>query len=158
MLLLPHISEKDAQETLTVVNRQSQRLTTLVSDLLLLSRLDSKQRPLVKSACCSQDLISDIVEEMAAFAIAEEIALAIDFQTQTPVVVVGDEEQLYRLVLNLVNNAIPYTQKWRIVVVKKFLALHRDLGVLFQYLVLNYCSKPLLSLPRADEPLESFDG
>ena len=109
VLRLPHISEEDAQETLTVVNRQSQRLTTLVSDLLLLSRLDSKQRPLVKSNCCLQDLISDIVEEMAAFAITEGIALAVDFQVQTPVVVFGDEEQLYRIVLNLVNNAITYT-------------------------------------------------
>ena len=109
VLRLPSISERDAQETLTVVNRQSQRLTTLVSDLLLLSRLDSKQRPLVKSACCLQDLISDIVEEMAAFAIAEGITLAIDFQVRTPVIVFGDEEQLYRVVLNLVNNAITYT-------------------------------------------------
>ena len=109
VLRLPHLSEQDAQETLTVVNRQNQRLTTLVSDLLLLSRLDSKQRPLVKSKCCLQDLISDIVEEMAAFAIAQDIALAIDFQVQTPVVVRGDEEQLYRIVLNLVNNAIIYT-------------------------------------------------
>ena len=109
VLRLPHISKEDAQETLTVVNRQSQRLTTLVSDLLLLSRLDSKQRPLVKSDCCLQDLISDIVEEMAAFAIAEGITLAVDFQVQTPVIVFGDEEQLYRIVLNLVNNAITYT-------------------------------------------------
>ena len=109
VLRLPHLSEQDAQETLTVVNRQNQRLTTLVSDLLLLSRLDSKQRPLVKSECCLQDLISDIVEEMAAFAIAEDIAVVIDFQAQMPVVVSGDEEQLYRIVLNLVNNAITYT-------------------------------------------------
>jgi len=109
VLRLPSISERDAQETLTVINRQSQRLTVLVSDLLLLSRLDSKQRPLLKSACCLQDLISDIVEEMAAFAIAQNISLAIDFQVQVPVVVLGDEEQLYRIVLNLVNNAITYT-------------------------------------------------
>ena len=109
VLRLPSISKRDAQETLTVVNRQSQRLTTLVSDLLLLSRLDSKQRPLVKSACCLQDLISDIVEEMAAFVIAQGITLSIDVQAQTPVIVFGDEEQLYRTVLNLVNNAITYT-------------------------------------------------
>ncbi len=92
-----------------VVNRQSQRLTTLVSDLLLLSRLDSDKRSLVKTDCCLQDLISDIVEEMAAFAIADNITLAIDFQTPTPLVVSGNEEQLYRIVLNLVNNAITYT-------------------------------------------------
>ncbi len=108
-LRLPNLSEEEAQETLKVVNRQSQRLTTLVSDLLLLSRLDSNKRPLVKTNCCLQDLISDIVEEMAAFAIAEDIALVVDFQTPTPLVVSGDEEQLYRIVLNLVNNAITYT-------------------------------------------------
>ncbi len=109
VLRLPRISEEDAQETLTVINRQSQRLTTLVSDLLLLSRLDSEQRPLIKRSCCLQDLIGDIVEEMAAFAISQEITLVVDFQTQTSLVVFGDEEQLYRLVLNLVNNAIIYT-------------------------------------------------
>lgn len=111
VLRLPKISDEEAQETLTVVNRQSQRLTTLVNDLLLLSRLDSEQQALVKSDCCLQDLISDIVEEMAAFAIAEEVSLAIDFQVQTPLIVSGNEEQLYRIVLNLVNNAITYTPK-----------------------------------------------
>ena len=109
VLQLPKLSEAEAQETLVVVNRQSQRLTTLVSDLLLLSRLDSDKRPLLKSSCCLQDLLSDIVEEMSAFAIAEEVILKSAFQAQTPLVVSGDEEQLYRLVLNLVNNAIVYT-------------------------------------------------
>ena len=113
VLRLPKLSEEEALETLIVVNRQSQRLTTLVSDLLLLSRLDSRldsdKRPLLKSPCCLQDVLSDIVEEMAAFAIAEDVVLKSDFQAQTPLVVLGDEEQLYRLVLNLVNNAIVYT-------------------------------------------------
>lgn len=109
VLRLPKLSEEEAQETLTVVNRQSQRLATLVSDLLLLSQLNSKQRLLLKKPCCLQDVLSDIVEEMAAFAMSENIAIAVDFQTQMPLMVLGAEEQLYRLVLNLVNNAIVYT-------------------------------------------------
>ncbi len=109
VLRLPELSEAEAQETLTVINRQSYRLTTLVSDLLLLSRLDSEQRPLIKKPCCLQDLLSDIHEEMAAFAISKGIMLAVDSQLPAPLTVLGDEEQLYRLVLNLVNNAITYT-------------------------------------------------
>ena len=108
-LRLQSISEEEAQETLTVINRQSQRLTTLVSDLLLLSRLDSEERRPVKRSCRLQDLLSDIVEEMAAFAISEQIKLTVDFQTRISLVVFGDEEQLYRLLVNLVNNAITYT-------------------------------------------------
>ena len=109
VLGLPSVSEEEAKETLVVVDRQTRRLTHLVSDLLLLSRLDSEKRILVKGNCCLQEIISDIVEEMAAFAIKEEITLAIDFQPQTPLVVLGNEEQLYRLMLNLVNNAITHT-------------------------------------------------
>ena len=53
VLRLPQIDRWMLKETLMVVNRQNQRLTTLVSDLLLLSRLDSKQRPLAKvNAVC----------------------------------------------------------------------------------------------------------
>jgi signal transduction histidine kinase len=108
MLRLPHLSEREAEETMTVINRQSQRLTTLVSDLLLLSRLDS-ERPLMKSPCCLQNVLSDIDEEMAAFALFKQVKLTVDIQTPQPLVVLGDEEQLYRLVLNLVNNALTYT-------------------------------------------------
>ena len=109
VLRLPQISETEAQETFTVIGRQNQRLTTMVSDLLLLSRLDNKQRPMVKSLCNLQDLASDIVEEMAAFALSRKVFLNLDIQSSTPLEVLGNEEQLYRLVLNLVNNALTYT-------------------------------------------------
>ncbi|MEO1350225.1 MAG: two-component system sensor histidine kinase RppB, partial [Cyanobacteria bacterium J06635_15] len=107
VLRLPQLSEAEAQETLTVIGRQNQRLTTLVNDLLLLSRLDSEQRPLLKQPCCLPDLLNDIAEEMAAFALSKEITLTVDIQTRLSVL--GDEEKLYRLVLNLVNNALTYT-------------------------------------------------
>ena len=109
VLRLPTLSEEEAQESLLVINRQSQRLTALVSDLLLLSRLDNEKRPLQEQSCCLQDMLSDIVEEMAAFAISEQITLAVDFKSQAPLIAFGNEDQLYRLVLNLVNNAIVYT-------------------------------------------------
>ncbi len=109
VLMMPKVSEEEAKETLKVVHRQNQRLTTLVSDLLLLSRLDSEKKSPAKSICNLQDIVSDIAEEMAAFAMAEGVALAVDLQVKEPLTVLGNEEQLYRLVLNLVNNAITYT-------------------------------------------------
>ena len=45
----------------------------------------------------------------AAFALQKKIALDIDVQTDSTVTVLGDEENLYRLLLNLVNNALTYT-------------------------------------------------
>ncbi len=109
VLRLPHLSEPEALETLTVIARQNQRLSAMVSDLLLLSRLDNEQQLADKQPCCLQDLLNDIHEEIAALAIAKAITFTLDIQTPLPLIVQGNEEQLYRLVLNLVNNALTYT-------------------------------------------------
>ena len=108
VMRLPHISDADARDMLQVTTRQNQRLTTLVSDLLLLSRLDT-QSPAQKSPCCLQDILSDIEEELAALAIANDIHLIMKQPTQPPITVVGNEENLYRLLLNVINNGLQHT-------------------------------------------------
>ena len=55
------------------------------------------------------DLITDIAEEFAALAKREEISLIPKIEVTQPLKVMGDEEQLYRLVTNLVINAIQHT-------------------------------------------------
>ncbi len=105
---LPDISDAEARDTLQVIARQNHRLTRLVSDLLLLSRLDI-QTTAPGLACCLQDVLSDIEEEMAALAIAKGIYLWLDQPAAPPLIVVGHEEQLYRLVLNVVSNALQHT-------------------------------------------------
>lgn len=109
VLRLPHLSEADAQDTLSVIHRQNLRLSTLVSNLLLLSKLDIQPYPVKQTHCNVVDLVHDIAEEMAAFALQKKIHLAVDVQTEPTVTVFGDEENLYRLLLNLVNNALTYT-------------------------------------------------
>ena len=126
VLRLPHLSEADAQETLTVIGRQNKRLTELVNDLLLLSRLDSERSDKPKVPCCLQDIILDIEEELVAFAIAKQITLTVDITELQSILVMGDEAQLYRLILNLVNNAITYTSAGGQVNLSLHLSLQRQ--------------------------------
>ncbi|MEB3355283.1 MAG: two-component system sensor histidine kinase RppB [Synechococcales bacterium] len=108
VIRLPHISDLEARETLQVITRQNQRLASLVSDLLLLSRLDVPG-PTTMTPCCLQDVLADIHEELAALAIANDLRLILDQPNQPPIVVMGNEEHLYRLVLNVVSNALQHT-------------------------------------------------
>lgn len=108
VLRLPQLTEADTAETLTVIARQNNRLATLVNDLLFLSRLDNQKYPVQKQTCSLPDLLHDIGEEIAAFALAKDILLSVEIESP-PLFVLGNEEQLYRLVLNLVNNALTYT-------------------------------------------------
>jgi signal transduction histidine kinase len=107
--------ESEADSTLQTVERQSRRLSQLVQDLLLLSRMDRQEQknwpssPIKFQSCCLNDLISDLVEELADIAIAAKISLGQDIQVDYPLSVLGNEERLYRLVANLITNAIQYT-------------------------------------------------
>jgi signal transduction histidine kinase len=57
------------------------------------------------------DVVSDLVEELATLALAAGVTLTSEVRVRKPIDVVGDEEQLYRLVSNLIVNAIQYTPR-----------------------------------------------
>jgi signal transduction histidine kinase len=102
-------------DTLRTVERQSIRLSQLVQDLLFLSRMDrqeqqDRQSPPIKfQSCCLNDLINDLIEELTDLAIAANISLVQDIHVDYALSVLGNEERLYRLVANLITNAIQYT-------------------------------------------------
>ncbi|MDX2239226.1 MAG: two-component system sensor histidine kinase RppB [Leptolyngbyaceae cyanobacterium bins.302] len=107
--LTPEATDADAWDTLRTVERQNNRLSGLVHDLLLLSRMDLQGFSAKQESCSLNDLVNDLVEEFSALALASKISLTANIQTNIPITVFGSEEQLYRLVANLITNAIQYT-------------------------------------------------
>ncbi|MCU0515311.1 MAG: HAMP domain-containing histidine kinase [Oscillatoria sp. Prado101] len=108
-LRVNQLSLAEARDTLRVIERQNHRLSVLVQDLLLLSRMDQLSSPVKYQPCCLNDLVSDLTEEMASLALEAEVELTADIRAPKPLYVTGDFEQLYRLVLNIVVNAIQHT-------------------------------------------------
>lgn len=112
-LMLPNLSEDKAKDTLKSIVRQNKRLSYLVADLLILCRIDGeinsntsrKKREKIALA----NLIIEVEEDLAALAMASEIELSSQIKVSQPVETIGDRTQLYRLITNLVTNAIQYT-------------------------------------------------
>ncbi|HLO84782.1 MAG TPA: two-component system sensor histidine kinase RppB [Nostocaceae cyanobacterium] len=108
-LKIPNLSNLEIVEIFQTVERQNRRLIQLVNDLLLLARLDQQALPPRKETCCLHDIVNDLVEELAALAKNSQITLIADIQCDKIIQIIGNEEQLYRLVSNLIINAIQYT-------------------------------------------------
>ncbi|WP_293120779.1 two-component system sensor histidine kinase RppB [Okeania sp. SIO1I7] len=110
-LMLPKLTEAEARETLEIMGRQNQRLSQMVADLLILCRMDSgmEKLPQKQECICLNDLVTDIAEELAFLAVAAQVKLVSEIIVSQNVKVMGNTEQLYRLVSNLVVNAIHYT-------------------------------------------------
>ena len=107
--LLVDLDPQETKDILTTIKRENKRLIQLVADLLLLARMDRKAIPLRLELCCLNDLVSDLVEELEPLAIANQITLTAEFKVKKSLNVSGDCDQLYRLVYNLIVNAIQHT-------------------------------------------------
>jgi signal transduction histidine kinase len=107
--LLVDLDKQEAKGILTTIKQENKRLIQLVADLLWLARMDRKAIPLRREKFCLNDLVSDLVEELDPLAIANQITLTSEFRVKKSINVSGDCDQLYRLVYNLIVNAIQYT-------------------------------------------------
>lgn len=109
-LISETVSEQESRETLQTIDRQTIRLSQLVQDLLMLSRMEgaiSKQLPM--QSCYLNDIVSDLIEEVATIVMQSQITLQLQLANNIPIYVAGNEEQIYRLIFNILINAIHYT-------------------------------------------------
>ncbi len=95
-------------QMLAAVYGQGQRLSRLISDLLLLARLDGPEAGAAMHSCSLTQIVRDLVEETSEAAAAAEVQLLL-LGGDDDLNVLGVESELYRLVSNLLRNAIQYT-------------------------------------------------
>lgn len=113
-LMISSLTENELRNTLETLGRQAKRVSSLVSDLLMLSRLDYQLTTIPTSSTrkekiCLHDLINDLIEEIAYLAMASKITLTSEIRVNYPLEIIGNTEQIYRLLFNLVINGIQYT-------------------------------------------------
>ncbi|MDE3094644.1 MAG: PAS domain S-box protein [Chloroflexota bacterium] len=97
-----------AREFLGHIQREVDRLTQMVEELLELSRIESGAAPMSFRQLDARSLVDDAVERFSRQ--AERAGLALHARTgDAPLLVYGDGERLERALGNLVANAIRFT-------------------------------------------------
>lgn len=134
-LLTSHLEPQKALSVLKIVERQNLRLIELVVDLLLLANTRQNQVLSHREPCCLNDLIEDLMEELLSLANDNRVTLSHQIQVEESLEILGNCDQIYRLVSNLINNAIQYTPEGGSVIVilkrsdRQALIQVRDTGI-----------------------------
>jgi signal transduction histidine kinase len=103
------LAEPDQARLLEVIAQESERLTRIVSDILLANQIDAGRLRLSDQEFDAADLARAVVEQVeASLTGSEGISLEL-FTPETPAPVSGDEDKLRQVLLNLVDNAIKYS-------------------------------------------------
>ncbi len=95
---------------LNIINNETDRMTRLVKDLLLLSQLDYGLKDMYKDYFSVGDLISDIVSRLQIYAKEKNQTMTYEPTNQLPEYY-GNSDRIEQVITNIITNALKYTPK-----------------------------------------------
>ena len=90
--------------------KSSRRLTSLLSDILDLSRIEAGKLPLVSGVFAFASLKQSVLDIFALAAGEKNLELSFSIDAAVPALVLGDEARLRQILFNLVGNSIKFTE------------------------------------------------
>ena len=99
---------------LAVIERSAAALLTIIDDILDYSKLESGAMRLERGVFDPVELVGEAVALMSATADKKGLALAANAAPEVPRAVTGDATRVRQVLLNLLGNAIKFTQTGRI--------------------------------------------
>lgn len=96
-------------EFLRIIDKHATRMSRLIDDLLVLSRIESNQLPIEPATLDLCEFMSTVVSGFKKQAQDKGIELITEFREE-PVKVFADRDRLEQVMVNLLDNAIKYTQ------------------------------------------------
>ncbi|MCD7032804.1 cell wall metabolism sensor histidine kinase WalK [Metabacillus sp. GX 13764] len=95
---------------LSIILKESDRLQSLIQDLLDLSKIEQPEFKLNLSNCDLNEVMKEIIVMLSGKADEKEIQLVLDSK-DSHVYAYGDVHRIKQIFINLINNALTYTPK-----------------------------------------------
>lgn len=93
---------------LSIIDKHANRMTALIDDLLILSKLESQQMPLNLEEVDIQGLIQGVIHSLEKNARDKGLKLVGNIQKDIPKIM-SDKVRLEQVIVNLIDNAVKYT-------------------------------------------------
>jgi len=94
-------------EYFRILKENTDRMGELVSNLLIVSKIETFKLPFKKKEIFLPDLIKELIFENKSFAEASNVKIKFEFQKKLPKILI-DPFQIRQVIENLLNNAIRY--------------------------------------------------
>ena len=106
----------EQRENLSEVKNSADSLMSIIEDLLDFSKIEAGRLNLVTESFDLRDKVAEVMRVLALKASLKDLELAYRFDPDVPVRVEGDPHRLRQILLNLVGNAVKFTNSGEVVV------------------------------------------
>ena len=127
------------QEYLSTVLASGESLLTLVNDILDLSKIEADAVTLERTVVNLHEVVFSVMRSMATQAHVKELELLCSIDPSVPEFICGDKTRIQQILINLIGNAIKFTQQGEVeLMIESFVAepdenmlsfLIRDTGI-----------------------------
>jgi signal transduction histidine kinase/DNA-binding response OmpR family regulator len=115
-LALGSALSEEQRDWLLTVKSSADSLLAIINDILDFSKIESRKLKLETTPFVIRDLVSESLKPLALRADQKNLELLIDIATNVPAAVSGDPVRVRQVLVNLVSNAIKFTEAGHVVV------------------------------------------
>jgi signal transduction histidine kinase/HPt (histidine-containing phosphotransfer) domain-containing protein len=123
MLLDPEASATDRVEQVRVIRHHAQHLLTILNDILDFSKIEAGKLSVESIDVDPRQIVGDVLSLMRVRAMEKNLKLYVTYATPIPRTIQSDPTRLRQILINLVGNAIKFTQTGT---VQMMLAMAKD--------------------------------
>jgi signal transduction histidine kinase/DNA-binding response OmpR family regulator len=107
----PEASAHDREAYVETIRLNGEHLLRLVNDILDLSRIEAGRMPVERVDCSPAQLVAEVVSSMRVRADSKKLRLELDYAGPIPERIQADPTRLRQILMNLVGNAIKFTEQ-----------------------------------------------
>ncbi|MBD2665456.1 integral membrane sensor hybrid histidine kinase [Richelia sinica FACHB-800] len=105
---------QEQQELVDTIRDSGNVLLTIINDILDFSKIESGNVQLESTPFCLKNVISSVCNLLSTQAVQKNIHLEWDIADDVPNYLLGDSSRLHQILLNLIGNAIKFTDNGRV--------------------------------------------
>jgi PAS domain S-box-containing protein len=128
-LLLDTDLTPQQQDFVETVRSSGDALLTIINDILDFSKIESGKLELEEQPFDLRACVEQAISLVAPKAAQKDIELAYLIQPEVPTQIIGDLTRLRQVLMNLLNNAIKFTENGEVVLSVELGIRHRGLGI-----------------------------
>ncbi len=109
-ILADSVDRPEQQEAIQTIQRNSDHLLVLINDILDLSKIEVGKLQVEHLPTCPLAILADVVSLMRVRALAKGLPLKLEYSGPIPQTIQIDPTRLRQILVNLVGNAIKFTE------------------------------------------------
>ncbi len=113
-LLDPTLPEPERRSYIRTISRNGEHLLDVINDILDISKIEAGKLVIERLRVSPVEIASDVVSVMRVKANAKQLPLQLTLGSPLPATVLSDPTRIRQVLLNLVGNAIKFTEQGRV--------------------------------------------